>query len=95
MELLFPFHTLVELVDAEDNTNKKIHTLDLPLDNNDVTIELASQILSMETFDPNPDCFFDKQTVLITKINANFGSIVTSVISLTESNSNCIGFENC
>ena len=53
MEPSIPFHALVELVDAKDNTNEKNRTIDLPLEIDNVPSKLASQNLYAQTYDPN------------------------------------------
>ena len=45
LELSIPFHTLVELVDAEDIANDKIRTHDLALEVNNITKQLQTQTL--------------------------------------------------
>ena len=40
-----PFHTLVKLVDAEDNANDKIRTHDLALEIKNITKQLITQTL--------------------------------------------------
>ena len=53
MELFISFHTLGELVDAEDIT--KQHGIPhLAQEINKVTSKLECQTLSAETYDPNP-----------------------------------------
>ena len=50
MEPSTPFHKLVKNVDAKDNANEKIHVLDVPRENNNVTSILESRNLSAETY---------------------------------------------
>ena len=45
LELSIPFHTLVKLVDAEDNANDKIRTHDLALEVNNITKQIHTQTL--------------------------------------------------
>ena len=45
LEPSIPFHTLVKLVDAEDNANEKIRTHDLALEVNNITKQLHTQTL--------------------------------------------------
>ena len=56
------FHYLVKIVKAEDYTNEKIRTLDLPLGIIDVTSKLESQKLSAETHDTNPEKMCTQKT---------------------------------
>ena len=42
LELSFPFHTLVKLVDAEDIANDKMRTHDLTPEVNDITKQLQT-----------------------------------------------------
>ena len=51
-------HTLFKIVDAEDITNEKIRTLDLPVEDINVTSKLESRSLSPENCDPNPEFLF-------------------------------------
>ena len=49
LEPSFPFHTLVELVDAEDFANDKIGTHDLALEVNNITKQLHTQTLEFSS----------------------------------------------
>ena len=62
MEPYIPFYTLVKFVDAEDITNEKGRTLDLPLEVNNVSLKLESLSLSAETYDPNSQIMFTETT---------------------------------
>ena len=44
MQPSFSFHTLVKLVASEGNTNEQVRTIDLPLEIDNVTSKLESQI---------------------------------------------------
>ena len=59
LEPSIPFHTLVKLVDAEDITNEKIRTLDLPLEVNSLTSKLSSHTLNSE--DITPEVMFTRK----------------------------------
>ena len=52
------FHTFVELVVAEDITNEKICTFDLPMEIKIVKSKRKTETLSVETNDPNPEVMF-------------------------------------
>ena len=52
--ITIPLRILGKFVDAEDLTNEKVRTLDLPLDIINVTAKLESQLFSSEIYDPNP-----------------------------------------
>ena len=60
MEPSIPFHTRVNFFDAQVKTKEK--SLDQPLEIDDITSNLETQIFSAETFDPNPEIMF-KQTI--------------------------------
>ena len=45
LEPSIPFHTIMELLDAEDIANDKTRTLDINLDVNSITNQLQSQNL--------------------------------------------------
>ena len=62
MENCVSIHDLVKLVDAEDLTNEKIRTFDLPLENNIVTSKLESRNLFAAIFDANPEMIFTQTT---------------------------------
>ena len=51
LEPSIPFHTLVELVDAEDIANDKIRTHDLTLEVNNITKQLQNQTLESQQSD--------------------------------------------
>ena len=68
------FHTLVELVDAEDNTNEKNRSLDVPLEINVVTSISEVQKLSTETYFPNSENIFTQKLIRIKRINLSFGN---------------------
>ena len=63
METSIPFDSLVKLVDAEDITNEKIRTNDLPLKANIVSSNMQSQNLSSETCDSNLEVMFTQKTI--------------------------------
>ena len=60
LEPSIPFHTLVKLVDAEDNANDKIRTHDLALENNNITKQLNTQTLEPSSQEQLIFCFFLK-----------------------------------
>ena len=62
MEPSIHFHTLGQLVDAEDVTREKICTLHLTIEINNVTSKLKSQKLSCETYDLNPEVIVTQKT---------------------------------
>ena len=55
METSIPFHTLIKVAEAEENTNEKVLTFDLPLEVITVTTKQESQKFSSETFDLKPE----------------------------------------
>ena len=62
MQPSIPILTLVNFVDAEDITNEKVRTLDLPLRIIRVTSKLDFQKLSIETYEPNGDIMLTRRT---------------------------------
>ena len=62
MEPSVPFDTLAKFVDAEDVTDGKLLTFDLPLEKNNETSKLASQNLPFKKADRNPE-FMLTQTI--------------------------------
>ena len=56
------FHMQAEFVDVENITNERVRTLDFVLEINFVTSKPASQNLSSETYDSNPE-------VIVTQTN--------------------------
>ena len=82
MEPSFPFDTLVNCADAEDITNEIFHAIDLPLDFNNVTSNLASWKLSAETMIKILNCLFlHKHLIRIIGVNINFLKAVIFVIN--------------
>ena len=57
-----PFYTLVNLVYAEEITNEKNRTLDLPLQINKVTSELEKKEFFAENYNPIPEIMFTQKT---------------------------------
>ena len=84
-----PFPTLAKFVNAEDIRDEKVRTLDLPVETNLVVSKLEFQILSAETYDPNPENMFIQTTDPKLKVNLIF---VGTIVFFHESNhsvSNC------
>ena len=75
------FHTLVKLVDAEDITNEKIRTLDLPLEVNSLTSKLSSHNLNSENV--TPEVMFTQNNDPNNKSKPQFGNTVIIVINQT------------
>ena len=96
MEPSIPFHTLVELVDAEDFTTGKIRTLVLPLDINLVTAKLESHNLFSESYEPIAERFITQNTDPNYKKKRQLGKHCKYCYHSHHSVSNCLRqhFEN-
>ena len=53
LEPSIPFHTLVNLADAEDINNEKIRTHDFALEVKNITYQLQTQLMFTQPRDPN------------------------------------------
>ena len=63
MELFFPFEPLVNFVGISNSTNEKIGTVDLPLENNDVTSQLESRFFPLSLINHILESFLHRQLI--------------------------------
>ena len=80
MKHSIPSHTLVKHVDAKDITTKKIRTRDIPMEINNATSKLGSEMYFRKLLLLILKSCVQKQLVQITKVNLNSENTVVFVI---------------